>query len=71
MIGQALSLLVQALNAATNNFDVLFASLPGAGTIFLAAFVVYLAVRFFLIPLVGMSIRSSLSDKVSKKGRGK
>lgn len=71
MIGQALSLLVQALNAAVNNFDVLFASLPGAGTIFLAAFVVYLAVRFLLIPLVGMSIRSSLSDKVGKKGRGK
>lgn len=67
----ALALLVSSLNSVLDLFDQLFTAVGGASAIYLAALVVFLAVRFLLVPLVGTGLRRGSSDKVQKKGRGK
>ena len=65
--------LANCISSAFGFFGRIFDSIPGSVAVYFASIVVVLAVRFFLLPVVGAGVRSGASDKVrkAKNGRGK
>lgn len=50
-------------------FDQLFNALPGSWSFVFAVISVFLITKFLLIPIIGMSFRSGVSDRVRSSRR--